>query len=315
MTTETFDFNVADISIAPASGPQAGPVASIDLTTGATTNETVCYSTDNTPVNDCGGGGTINCSPRGANATVHIASNQATNLTVRYRACRVGFVGTPEHVDTYGFTPYSHTITIDGNNDFSLSNDAVNFGSCGNRDPAYVSFDANNFYVGAQGPDITNSTIRYFHFYVRSNSGTYSSTSDALPGDAAAFGPQAIPDGGADWHFYWRTDGIPGLGIRQFTGGAWQFPLVSPSASCHPGGTLGNADSYIECSVSRTDLGIGGSASLWIATAIHQHGSAQICAGDGVYMFSPYNGAIWGHLLINMSSAKAPNDASYVFFP
>ncbi len=314
LTQETFDFNVADISITPASGPQGGPVSSIDLHTGTTTNETVCYSKNNTPINDCGGGVGITCQAAGAGATIHIATDQATNLTVRYRACRGGFVSTNEHVDTYGFTPYSHTITIDGTNDFSPTNDQVNSGSC-NAEKVYVSWNDTNFFVGVQGADVVNRADRYWHFYVRDAAGPYTTTADALPGDANAFGPVAVPDGGANWHFYWRTDGIPGLGIRQFTGGVWQFPITAPTATCLSGGTLGNADAYVECSVSRGDLGLTGASTLWIAQAIHQHGTALVCGVvDGVYMYAPFNGS-WGHFAMNMGSAEAPNYAGYVSFP
>jgi hypothetical protein len=205
----------------------------------------------------------------GASFTVNITANYVLNA----RACSTNpFTPSDLTTRTYNFTPYAHTITLDGNDDFADANHllaenslpAQNGGPAITDNHAYLSWDANNLYFGFRGPAVTSDADRYFNVYIRSAGGTYTSQRDTV-GGANRFGSGAGDDpanvvNGINWHFYLRTDRLEAAGASTFNG-AWTDSAASAWA-CQTGGTLGQGDSYIECSLPRSTVGMTGANSI-----------------------------------------------------
>lgn len=281
LATAVFDFRVDPYTISPTPGPQSGAV-NISFTNGGSNstgpNTVICYSTNGADIGaTCTAGGGVTCSGAlSAGQTYAPAALQNVGVNInqlKSRACRAGFVPTEQRNDSYTFGPYSRTITIDGTDDFveaenrlGVANNAENGELVDQR--FYVSWDAENVYIGYRGNRLTLENDTYFHFYVR-GSGTTTTTRDSLPGAPNAFGDNGSwnPVTGVNWHFYFRTDS-GSVGVRQFSGGAWVFPVTAPDYSWAQGGTLGTASAFVEYRISRAALGLGATDSLILTGGI-----------------------------------------------
>jgi len=97
--------------------------------------------------------------------------------------------GTDTDDEDGGSPPYSHTIVIDGTNDFSVTDEQFATSSSGYA--AYVAWDATHLYLGMEGPDLSSaSSDLWVLVYLGGASGSstgqiYNSQQPTLPFAAA----------------------------------------------------------------------------------------------------------------------------------
>ena len=277
-----------------------------------------CYTTNGNDVSaTCTGTGVTCINDLAAGQTVVQFPAQGTTLNLRHRACFDGggaaFVATAQINTSYTFNAYARTMTINGTSEFVDAENSLRVGNAaGNAlsaDQFYVSWDATNIYVGYLGASLTSDSDRYFNFYINgATAGTL--TVDDLPGapvnDFGTAGGNWEPDFGAEWHFYFRTD-TGSQGVRQFSGGAWGFPLVAPTYSQAQGGVIGGSTAFIEYSISRASLGlVGGNSTLRIQGAVFDIG------GSADVRFPASASGAQNHLNADMGAANFPNFSGYV---
>ncbi|MBN1801131.1 MAG: hypothetical protein JW891_06460 [Candidatus Lokiarchaeota archaeon] len=102
--------------------------------------------------------------------------------------------------------PYSHTIVIDGVNDFYLDRERFNTSSSASGFFGYITWDSDYLYVGLNGSDISNAGLNYYLLiYIGANSsGTTLGKTYNTQQPEIAFS--------ATHHFWWRTgDGSSGM--------------------------------------------------------------------------------------------------------
>jgi hypothetical protein len=305
--------DVPDVT-GPAPGPQTGPIT-LQLANGDTPNTTVCYSTDGTdiPLN-CTAVAGVTCVGNNnvaANASVATIGPIGTNLTLKARACRSSpSVGSFEPSAQLGgatglqytFTPYTHTINVNGNDSDWINAQHQLFSVPTAR--ARISWDNTYVYLWFDGLDLaTTDTNRYFHFYVRAATGPTTLTPDDLPGGGDEFGTANVvaPMGSGYTHHYWvRTNGTAS-GVRTWNGAQW-LDATGMTFDYQLGAN------QIELRFSRTELGLTGPAStlLW-AGRIHDNNGAILVRAlpAGTVLNNTY-------YLGDMNSANFPNFAGYI---
>lgn len=146
--------------------------------------------------------------------------------------------------------PYSHTIAIDGLNDFSQVNERFTTTSSTTGYTGYVAWDASNLYLAMGGGDIgANDPKKWFVAYLGGAGGTtsgqlYNTQQPALPFAAR-------------WHLRWKTDGTL-ASIQTWNGTMWVESGIDLTGRIFK--TVGG--NYLEISLRRADLGITTSAPL-----------------------------------------------------
>ena len=184
-----------------------------------------------------------------------------------------GVTSTPITVNAY-----TRTIAIDGTNDFVAAENALLVGNeaqNGSLRPGsafYLSWDANNIYLGYLGSSLTNDTNRFLQFYIRGGvdcgvAANCTTTRDDLPGGGDEFGNAGgtfNPSTPMNWHFYFRTDGAvaPQQGARVYASG-WGGPLTPPDYSVASGGDpAGTGTASTGASRSRATLNLTGATDV-----------------------------------------------------
>ena len=147
-------------------------------------------------------------------------------------------------------SPYAHTITIDGTNDFA-SEDV--FATTSNGYTAYVSWDATYVYVGMNGADVSsNDPKRWLLVYFGGAGGTttgvtYNTQTPPLPFSALH-------------HVRWKADNSY-TDAQSYNGSSWV------EANWDFTGGVYQSGNYIEMRVARSDLG-SPTTSLPVAVAM-----------------------------------------------
>jgi hypothetical protein len=136
---------------------------------------------------------------------------------------------------------YSHTVVIDGTNDFVQSNEGFQTSSSGAGYTTYVAWDASNLYLAMTGSDIgSGSTTKWFQAYVGGSAGTmtgqtYNTQTPALP----------FP---AKWHVRWKASN-DFTDAQVWTGSAWT------EANWNFNGRVFKNGTFLEMSIRRSDIG------------------------------------------------------------
>ncbi|HVJ94162.1 MAG TPA: chitobiase/beta-hexosaminidase C-terminal domain-containing protein [Labilithrix sp.] len=304
-TSNQFRLVVADPTVTPGSSTLGTPVA-VAISNGATEGATVCWTSDGSTISTtCTSAGAMTCQTRNANEALgNLAAleNKATNFTLRVRACRAGFAASNLVTRNYVFTPYRRTITIDGvSSDWSVAENAL---PTENGERGYLSWDATYLYFGWQGQALTSTADRYFGVYLRAPTGPYTLTRDDRF-DAETFGndsgsmPQA--SGGANYHFFVRTDRSEPAGVSRWNGAAWIDGSAVAPVTCSHGGTLGSSDALVECRVTRASLGLD------VTNAQFSLNGVITDAQSSVHHQWPYVGGAHGYFSGNIST-NIPSD-------
>ncbi len=150
---------------------------------------------------------------------------------------------------------WSHTITIDGTNDFTADEKLTTTSSSYD---AYVTWDASALYVGYTGGDIGGSASASKWLFVYLDADPAASTG-ASEGEQYNTQKVAFPSGfAADAYFGWRTDGDFSH-FKTYSGGAW-------STVSSPGVTVSRSGSFVEMRIPFAARGGATPAKLGVVT-------------------------------------------------
>jgi hypothetical protein len=202
---------------------------------------------------------------------------------------------------------YRHSITIDGTNDFTASNEKFSTTSAGFD--AYVSWDANALYIGYVGADIGASATAnkwlFAYLDVDPTAGTGATKTQVFTTQQ-----QSLPTGfGADACFAWKTDGSYSE-LKKYAGSTWSTVASSGITFNRNAGA-----SYVEIRIPFTTLGPAAPARLGVATILLSEASGAEWTYAGLWSGSFTDGyssasapkAIGSYLLADFASSLPPN--------
>ncbi len=278
VSSQTYNLEVGDLDWSPSptgtyTSPQAVSVtvnpAPTEFLGGVALDYTVCTATGAVSIppqpSSCAGlkgyldgqtpGTSWTCTSKTDGSATPLGTFNVTT-TVSAIACKNNMVWNTSQ-QTYSFNPYTHTINIDGANDFSGTNDAL---STSGGDTAYFSWDATNLYFGYNGFSFgSGQTVSaYFGDGV---SGT--TTAD----DAGVGGALAKP---ALYHLVWvNTSATAKVRKWNSTTTMWEDDATVPVTVGYTGGT----STYVEFSITR--------ASIGSPNIVHATGGILDAAGTG----------------------------------
>jgi hypothetical protein len=204
--------------------------------------------------------------------------------------------------------PWTHTISIDGTNDFTAASEKFSTTSTSAGYDAYVTWDATDIYVGYTGPDIgTGATAsKWLFVYIDTDPGA---ATGALSAERYNTQAPRLPTGfGAEYYVRWRTDNLD-TAIKQWDGSSWAFATSTVTKS-----RLG---AYVEIKIPRAQ--VGGTTQLGLVTfmmnetALAEGTYAGLYSGNFVDGYSPSSAPtlLTKYLLIDTSSAP-PNATSRI---
>jgi hypothetical protein len=341
MTPVTFNFTVDAPVVTPGAGSY-GTAQDIHIHNGATNNAWVCVnSTNDNPIPTtcadatCGGATGVTCQLLAAGAELTKGGApflaQGTNITLHVRADRAGFVASADQRLPYLFGPYSRTIVVDGNNDWSNADDRV----LNAVDPAvpgqqytYVAWDATNaidaagsIYFASEGPLLCATCgTRYLDFYLRSSANAGTTTLDTMPINAGA--GDSLNTTKVNVHFWFHTDG-GSEGVRVWNGTAWGVPLSPINYSVKFGG-FATPNGLVEYRVSRAALGLTAANSILVLQSKYEDGGGDAIFapwgnGDGTPGYvgnqNPAPATNWQFFYANMTAANSPSAAVNICKP
>lgn len=207
---------------------------------------------------------------------------------------------------------YRHTITIDGTNDFSATNEKFSTTTGAGFD-AYATWDASALYVGYFGADIGASATPnkwvFVYLDVDPTAGT------GAPKTAQYTSQQHnLPTGfGADAYFAWKTDGSYSE-FKKYAGGAWTTVATSGITFNRNAGS-----SFVEMRIPFTAFATSAPAKLGVVTFMLNEASglewtwAGLWSGSFVDGFSPTTATtktIASYLQADLASPLPPNTSS-----
>lgn len=270
----------------------------------------------------------------------------ASSTSVKSRACKAGFVSVARPTDSYTFGKYSRAETIDGNNTFDGTQnkiarpggtwssvdantetaDTTNPNSANGGGSFFVSWTATDVYVGFQGNALTSHAGSYFQLYVKgSGTGIFAAGNTSRDngvagspdeyGDAADFtNPTPGAATGYNFHFFINPAGgtsTAGVRVLNAAGTNWIVPTTAPNNSVMLGGTLGQANAYVEWRISRADLGIAADGSHLVLTGNIYDPLATGSQKGVKFPVSEGSAPAWGYLNADMDSSLFPAARAY----
>lgn len=203
--------------------------------------------------------------------------------------------------DDDGPAAYSHTITIDGGDDFvGVEAFATTSAAYGAR----VTWDAQNVYVGYSGPDLDPAALdtgtKWLFVYVDFDPGAGSGavTSETYNTQQAAF-----PSGfGAELYARWKCDATFSS-IEQHQGGSAYTTIATPTAA--------QSGEFVELAIPRVLLGGSGTIGL-VAWMINEKPNFE-GSFAGLFASNFPDGYSTGlpltkYLRVDFTSDRVPND-------
>ncbi len=197
--------------------------------------------------------------------------------------------------------PWRKTITIDGTNDFSATDEK--FTTTSTSYDAFVTWDASALYVGYSGADLgtTASTSKWLFVYLDTDPGA---STGATKGEQYKTQTPAFGTGfGAEAYFGYRTDGAFSH-FKTYSGGTWTTVTTS-------GVTFNKSGSFVEIRIPFSAIG-GAPAKLGVVTLMMNELSGSEWSYAGLYTGSYTDGyfssvPVKHWLLADMTSSGAPN--------
>ncbi len=214
-------------------------------------------------------------------------------------------VGTPDAqppADS-GVLAYSHTITIDGVNDFDLAKEEFATTSAGYN--AYISWDATHVYLGFGGADVASTDAnKWLMVFFDTDPG---SASGALVGELYNTQRPGLPSGfGAEYYYRWRASN-DFQDLQAYSAGAWS--PVTTTLDAFQSGT------FMEVAIARTALGdpakLGITLLMVNETNLSEGAYAGLYTGnftDGYYDAAAANIPLTAYFEADFASAASPND-------
>ncbi len=210
-----------------------------------------------------------------------------------------------QYTSATGFTTlYSHTIAIDGTNDFNISENEF---ASSNTGKLYVSYDKDNVYVALTHADIQAGGAgggNKFVYVIFNSDGTLATGSTNSSDSKAVFGASK------KMQYSWkeRVDGANYTEYQSAPGGTW--------AAWTSGGASNRAAGFVEASIPRASF--GSPSKLQITFYIIDYNGDS---GKG-WLYNMLNGATDGtgnpardlvkYVEIDFSASKTPNDAANI---
>lgn len=197
--------------------------------------------------------------------------------------------------------PYSHTITIDGTDDFAAADQLA---TTSTAYAARVAWDATNVYIGYTGPDLDpaalDTSTKWLFAYVDLDpgAGTGATTSQIYRTQHAVF-----PAGfGAELYARWKCDGTF-HSLERFTDPTWTTDATVPAAA--------QAGTYVELAIPRSALGTATTIGLVTWMINEKQDFEGSFAGLYVDNFTDGYAAalpVTRYLKIDFTAARDPND-------
>lgn len=207
----------------------------------------------------------------------------------------------PSDTSVEAGTPWRHTISIDGANDFSAVSESIPTTSLGYT--AYVTWDASNLYIGYDGLDIASgSTTRWVFAFLDVNPGATggATSSPAYNTESVGFSAGFSPD----FYLRWRASN-DFQSLEQYSAGAW-----NPSSTAPQTFQMGN---FVEFRIPLAAL--GSPTRIGITTLMLNEASLAEAAYAGLYTDNFANGyyptiPVTAYLLADLTASVTPNSAA-----
>ena len=202
---------------------------------------------------------------------------------------------------TDGAAAYSHTIAIDGSDDFTANE---TFGTTSAAYGARVSWDAETIYLGYGGPDLdpaapqTATKWLFAYLDVDPGAATGATLSQTYRTQHATF-----PAGfGAEYYVRWKCDGSLVSLEQHQAGGTWTTASVPAS---------GRAGTFLELAIPRATL--GGATSLGIVTWMINEADGLEASYGGLYPGNFADGyamnlVLTKYVKADLTASRVPND-------
>jgi hypothetical protein len=220
------------------------------------------------------------------------------------QACQCGDTGAAcgtNQACVSGGCVYSHTITVDGTNDFvfAVPGSGESIATTSTGYVAYVAWDAANLYIGYDGVDIdaaNGTAVNWLLVYLDTGAGgsttgqTYSTQTPLLPFSA-------------DYHVRWRTDDVV-FGAQWFDSASWVATTLT-------GLTHARANQLVEIRIPFASIGNPTTLGLVTFMIDETGGSEWTYAGlySDTWGTDGYDRDPTFYLGVNRASALYPNDA------
>jgi len=205
--------------------------------------------------------------------------------------------GTPDD----GAGVYSHTITIDGVDDFVASE---TFPTTSTGYTARVAWDADNLYIGYSGPDLdptaldTSTKWMFVYLDLDPDQATGATQSELYNTQRATF-----PSGfSADLYARWKCDATFDT-LEHFDGGDLWSTIATPVG--------GHAGDFVEFAIPRAQLGgaqVVGLVTWMINEKPNFEGSFAGLYADNFVDGYAQDLSLTGYLKVDFTSTAAPND-------
>jgi len=202
-------------------------------------------------------------------------------------------------------TPYRHTITMDGTNDFTAS--AEKLATTTSSYDAYVTWDATALYIGYTGGDVSAaSATKWLFVYLDVDPGT---ATGASASEQYATQKHTFPTGfGADYYYAWRSDGSSPQ-QKKYGSSAWSSMTASVTAN--------RSGSYVEIKIPFSTFGTT-PAKLGVVTYFLNEATGGEWTYAGLYSTSFTDGysaatspkTIGSYLRVDLASSVVPNSGA-----
>lgn len=234
-----------------------------DTAGGKTTGSKLCWRLNAAPtfetvsmtVPDCTPSTGTTCNDGGTGVPADKVLTITSTTTVYATSCRAGFAKSSTSA-LYNIAPTWHTLNMgNSTNDFTAGEAFTTTSTS----TGYMTWDANNIYLGFQGSEFTGAN--YFHAYLNGSPSDATVTASPEPG----FGTAALPFANANWHLRVKADGTDS-GLKDAVAAGWGASAVTITAcggattNCYQKGGTG-ATSFIKVALSRAALGLNATTS------------------------------------------------------
>lgn len=196
--------------------------------------------------------------------------------------------------------PWSHTVNVDGVNDFYVSSEKFTTTSTGYD--AYVTWDTDFIYVGYTGADIgsTATAEKWLFVYLDLDPGMATGQASAERYNTQA--PKFPTGFGAEYYLRWRTDNLDTT-LKRWDGASW---ALAPST----GVTKSKLGGFVELKIPRATLGTSTKFGLVTFMLNERSGGEWTYAGlySGNFTDNYSSGMqLTKYLLVDTTSPAPPN--------
>jgi hypothetical protein len=168
-----------------------------------------------------------------------------------------------------GCAPYTHTITIDGTNDFAATDEAFATTSTGYT--GYVAWDSSFVYFAMKGPDVADTSgTRWLLAYLGTPTAVATTMAGQLYGGGVLSPGLAFP---ASWHFRRKFGGDEYQSLMTFAGSNWN------DGTLPTGSAVARSGDFVEVRLPLSHFGSPTTLRLHLSMINEQNGGQYTFAG------------------------------------